>query len=139
MKYVRRTAGRSTWTDHKTNADIAKEINITPVLDKIQYYKSKWIKQTTQTDKNITLHRAEGREEERRTDLSVCMRQKRVNKWVQLLDCYVMTMTTMMIMMMMMIIMTTTTCTYLLLENCAHNSISKSPVTSPYTKYIFQI
>jgi hypothetical protein len=28
------TAG-FTWTDHKTNTEIAKELNITPVLDKI--------------------------------------------------------------------------------------------------------
>jgi hypothetical protein len=38
MKYMRRSAGY-TWTDHKTNTDIAKELNITPVLDKIQSYK----------------------------------------------------------------------------------------------------
>jgi DNA-binding CsgD family transcriptional regulator len=38
MKYMRRTAGH-TWTDHKTNTEIAKELNITPVLDKIQDYK----------------------------------------------------------------------------------------------------
>jgi hypothetical protein len=40
MKYMRITA-RYTWTDHKTNKEIAKELNITPVLDKIQDYKSK--------------------------------------------------------------------------------------------------
>jgi hypothetical protein len=34
MKYVR-TAGY-TWTDHKANIDISKELNITPVLDKIE-------------------------------------------------------------------------------------------------------
>ena len=37
MKYIRNTAGY-TWTDYKTNTEIAKELNITPVLDKIQYY-----------------------------------------------------------------------------------------------------
>jgi hypothetical protein len=42
MKYMRRTAGY-TWTDHKTNTEIAKELNITPVLDKIQDYKRNWI------------------------------------------------------------------------------------------------
>jgi hypothetical protein len=31
---MRRAAGY-TWTDHKTNADIVKELNITPLLDKI--------------------------------------------------------------------------------------------------------
>jgi hypothetical protein len=35
MKDMTRTAGY-TWTDHKTNTQIAKELNITPVLDKIQ-------------------------------------------------------------------------------------------------------
>jgi len=35
MKYMRKTAGY-TWIDHKTNTEIAKEINITPVLDKIE-------------------------------------------------------------------------------------------------------
>jgi hypothetical protein len=33
MKYVR-TAGNS-WTNHKTNTEIAKEVNIAPVLYKI--------------------------------------------------------------------------------------------------------
>jgi hypothetical protein len=41
MKYMRITAGY-TWTDHK-NAEIAKELNITPDLDKIQDYKRNWI------------------------------------------------------------------------------------------------
>jgi len=31
MKYVRRTAG-CTWTDYKTNAQIAKELKITPIF-----------------------------------------------------------------------------------------------------------
>jgi hypothetical protein len=35
MKYMRRTAGY-TWTDHKTNTEMEKELNITPVSDKIQ-------------------------------------------------------------------------------------------------------
>jgi len=28
-----------TWTDHKTNKQIAKELKITPILDKLQEYK----------------------------------------------------------------------------------------------------
>jgi hypothetical protein len=40
MKYVRITA-EYTWTDHKTNTVIAKELNITPALDKIQGFKGK--------------------------------------------------------------------------------------------------
>jgi hypothetical protein len=39
---MRRTAGY-TWTDHKTNTQIAKELNMPPVLDKIQSYKRNWI------------------------------------------------------------------------------------------------
>jgi len=34
---MRRTAGY-TWTDHKTNTQIAKELKITPILDKLQEY-----------------------------------------------------------------------------------------------------
>jgi hypothetical protein len=45
MKYVRKTAGY-TWTDHKTNTDIVKELNITPNLDKIQEYRSSWLQRT---------------------------------------------------------------------------------------------
>jgi hypothetical protein len=40
MKYIKTTVG-FTWTDHKINTDIAKELNITPVLDKIQDYNTK--------------------------------------------------------------------------------------------------
>jgi hypothetical protein len=39
MKYMRRTE-EYTWTDHKTNTEIAKELNF---LDNIQNYKIKWI------------------------------------------------------------------------------------------------
>jgi hypothetical protein len=34
MKYTRRTAG-CTWTDYKTNTQIAKELKITQILDKL--------------------------------------------------------------------------------------------------------
>jgi ABC-type ATPase involved in cell division len=34
MNYMRRTAGYI-WTDYKTNAQIAKELKITPILDKL--------------------------------------------------------------------------------------------------------
>ena len=34
MKYMRRTAGYI-WTDYKTNAQITKELKITPILDKL--------------------------------------------------------------------------------------------------------
>ena len=42
MKYMRRTAGYI-WTDYQTNAQIAKELKITPILDKLLEYKRNWI------------------------------------------------------------------------------------------------
>jgi len=42
MKYMRRTAGY-TWTDYKTNAQIAKDLKITPILDKLLEYKRRRI------------------------------------------------------------------------------------------------
>jgi hypothetical protein len=40
--YIRKTAGYI-WRYYKTNTEIAKEINITPVLGKIQEYKRDWL------------------------------------------------------------------------------------------------
>jgi hypothetical protein len=51
MKYMRITAGH-TWTDHKTNTEVAKELNITPVLDKIQDYKRNWIQHANRMPRN---------------------------------------------------------------------------------------
>jgi hypothetical protein len=42
MKSMRRTAGYI-WTDYKTNAQIAKELKITPILGKLLEYKRNWI------------------------------------------------------------------------------------------------
>ena len=42
MKYMRRTVGY-TRTDYKTNAQIANELKLTPVLDKLLEYKRNWI------------------------------------------------------------------------------------------------
>jgi len=44
MKYTRRTAGY-TCTDYRTNAQIAKEFKITPILGKLLEYKRSWIQQ----------------------------------------------------------------------------------------------
>jgi hypothetical protein len=41
-KYMRRTTGY-TWKDYKTNLHIAKELEITPVRDKLLEYKRNWI------------------------------------------------------------------------------------------------
>jgi len=51
MKYVRRTAGY-TWTDHKTNKQIAKELKISPILDKLQEYKRNWIHNVNRMPRN---------------------------------------------------------------------------------------
>jgi len=42
MKYTRRTAGYA-WTDYKTNTQIAKELKITPIFDKLLKYKGSCI------------------------------------------------------------------------------------------------
>jgi hypothetical protein len=42
MKYMRRIAGYI-WTDYKTNAQFAKELKITPTVDKLLEYKRNWI------------------------------------------------------------------------------------------------
>jgi hypothetical protein len=39
---MRKTAGY-TWADYKTNKEIGKELNITPVLDEMQDCRRHWI------------------------------------------------------------------------------------------------
>ena len=51
MKYVRRTAGY-TWRDYKTNAEIAKELKLTPILDKLLEYKRSWIQHVNRMPRN---------------------------------------------------------------------------------------
>jgi hypothetical protein len=51
MKYMRITAGY-TWPDHKANREIGKELNITPVLDKVQDYKINWIQYVNRMPRN---------------------------------------------------------------------------------------
>jgi hypothetical protein len=51
IKYMRRTAGY-TWTDHKTNTQIAKELKITPILDKLLEYKRNWIQHVNRMPSN---------------------------------------------------------------------------------------
>jgi hypothetical protein len=67
---MRVTAGY-TWTDHKTNTEIVKELNITTVLDKIQDYRRKWIQHLNRESRNRlprlikpTRQKAEGTEED---------------------------------------------------------------------------
>ena len=51
MKYLRRTAGY-TWTDYSTNAQIAKELKITPIFDKLLKYKRNWIQHVNRMPRN---------------------------------------------------------------------------------------
>ena len=51
MKYMRRTAGYI-WTDYKTNAQIAKELKITHILEKLLEYKGNWIKHVNRMPRN---------------------------------------------------------------------------------------
>jgi len=50
MKHMR-TAGYI-WTDYKTNAQIAKELKITPILDKLLEYKRNWIQHVNRMPRN---------------------------------------------------------------------------------------
>jgi hypothetical protein len=38
-----RKTGGYTWTDYKTNREIAKKLNITPVLDKYRTKEKNWL------------------------------------------------------------------------------------------------
>jgi hypothetical protein len=52
MKYMSKKAEYN-WTDHKT--EIAKELNTTPVLDKIQEYRIKWLQHINRMPHNRLL------------------------------------------------------------------------------------
>jgi len=54
MKYMRRIAGY-TWTHYKTNEQIAKELKITPILDKLLEYKRNWIQHVNRMPRNRLL------------------------------------------------------------------------------------
>jgi len=55
IKYMRRKAGY-TWTDYKTNSHIAKELEMTPVLDKLLEYKRNWTQHVNRMPRD-RLHR----------------------------------------------------------------------------------
>jgi hypothetical protein len=84
---MRRTAGY-TRTDHKTNTQIAKELKITSILDKLLEYKRKWIQHVNRMPRNrlarVMKHYSPN---DRRKlwqtfeETSGYVRQERVNKW----------------------------------------------------------
>jgi hypothetical protein len=50
MKYMR--TARYTWTDYKMNTQTAKELKITPILDKLLEYKRNWIQHINRMPRN---------------------------------------------------------------------------------------
>ena len=48
---MRKTAGYN-WTDYKIYTEIAKELNISPVLDKIQVYRRNWLEHINRMPRN---------------------------------------------------------------------------------------
>jgi hypothetical protein len=50
---LRRTA-RYVWIDWKTNTQIAKELKITPILDKLLEYKRNWIQHVNRMPRNTS-------------------------------------------------------------------------------------
>ena len=51
MKYMRRTAGYI-WKDYKTNTQIAKELKITLILDKLLEFNRNWIQHVNRMTRN---------------------------------------------------------------------------------------
>jgi hypothetical protein len=51
IKCMRRTAGY-TGTEYKTNTQIAKQLKITPILDKLPEYKRNWIQHVNRMPRN---------------------------------------------------------------------------------------
>jgi len=51
MKYMRRTAG-CTWTDYETNEQIANELKIATILDKLLEHKRGWIQRANRMPRN---------------------------------------------------------------------------------------
>jgi hypothetical protein len=51
MKYMRRTAGYI-WADYKTNLQIAKELKITQILDRLLEYNRNWIQHVNRMPRN---------------------------------------------------------------------------------------
>ena len=87
MKYMRRTAGYI-WTDYKANAQVAKELKITPILDKLLAYKRNWIQHVNRMPRNrlprvMKRYYTNWQKESWQTfeETSGYVRPERVNKW----------------------------------------------------------
>jgi len=80
IKYMRRTAGY-TWTDYKTNLHIAKELEITPVLDKLLEYKRNWIQRVKNASRRTTQDNETLFSKWQKESWKTSGRPERVNKW----------------------------------------------------------
>jgi len=87
IKYMRRRAGY-TLTDYKTNAQIAKEFKITPILDKLLECNKSWIQHVNRMPRNrlptIMKHYSPNWQQESWytfEETSGYVRPERVNKW----------------------------------------------------------
>jgi hypothetical protein len=49
---IRHLEAGYTWTDHKTNTQITKELKITPILNKLLEYKTNWIQHVNRIPRN---------------------------------------------------------------------------------------
>jgi hypothetical protein len=49
MKFLRKTAGH-TLMDHKKNEEMIQELQVAPIINKIQNYKTKWIHHVSRMD-----------------------------------------------------------------------------------------
>jgi hypothetical protein len=76
------------WAHYKRNTDIAKKLNISLVLDKMQDYSRNWIQRVKRMPRNrlpkiikiiLTKRQKEPRETTDKT--TECMRPEQVNKW----------------------------------------------------------
>jgi hypothetical protein len=84
MKYMR--TARYTWKDYKTNAQIAKDLKITPILDKLLEYKRSWIQHVNRMPLNrlprvMKHYSPTGRRNYGRPLKRLLNTCQRVNKW----------------------------------------------------------
>jgi hypothetical protein len=92
IKYMEREKKKKsgyTWTDYKTNTDIAMELNLTLIVDKIQEYRRNWFQHINRMPHNISLGiikncRPKDKKKPGETikETSRSVRLERVNKWL---------------------------------------------------------
>jgi len=84
-----RNTAEYTWTDHTTNTEIAKELNIIPVFDKIQAYRRHWLQHINRIPQNRLpriLKKKLPTSRQKKPGVTIketsrCVRLERVNNW----------------------------------------------------------